>query len=96
MPQLTEITQFIFGQPLSEVADYSSARLPAFLAPAIASGTTAKTDGWSAYPGAADIAHDPHVIGKMLPTQPVIDAQGLDLEVREDPVDPGQHDVSSQ
>ena len=26
---------------------------------------TIKTDGWSAYPGAPGVAHDPHVIGKM-------------------------------
>ena len=28
-------------------------------------GATIKTDGWSAYPGAQGVAHDPHVIGKM-------------------------------
>ncbi len=28
-------------------------------------GTTARTDGWSAYPGAPGVGHDPHVIGKM-------------------------------
>src|ERR1700716_385461 len=50
---------------LRQVADYSGATLRAFLAANVASGTTAKTDGWSGYPGAADITHDPHVVGKM-------------------------------
>ena len=50
---------------LSQVADYSSASMHAFLAANLASGATAKTDGWSGYPGAAGITHDPHVIGKM-------------------------------
>src|SRR5205085_11289560 len=36
-----------------------------FLAANVASGATAKTDGWSAYPGAAGITHDPHVVGTM-------------------------------
>src|SRR5260370_11381172 len=50
---------------LSQVADYSAASLHAFLAANVASGATAKTDGWSGYPGAAGITHDPHVVGKM-------------------------------
>jgi ISXO2 transposase-like protein len=50
---------------LSQVADYSAASLHAFLAASVACGATAKTDGWSGYPGAADITHDPHVVGKM-------------------------------
>jgi len=50
---------------LSQVADYSAASLHALLAANLAPGATAKTDGWSGYPGAADITHDPHVIGKM-------------------------------
>ena len=28
-------------------------------------GTTAKTDGWSAYPGVPGVSHDPHVVGRM-------------------------------
>ena len=39
--------------------------LHGFLAANIAPGATAKTDGWSGYPGAAGITHDPHVVGKM-------------------------------
>ena len=31
----------------------------------LAPGATAKTDGWSAYPGAPSVNHDPHVVGKM-------------------------------
>jgi predicted RNA-binding Zn-ribbon protein involved in translation (DUF1610 family) len=49
---------------LSQVADYSAASLHAFLAANVASGATAKTDGWSGYPGAAGITHDPHVVGR--------------------------------
>src|SRR6266536_828884 len=29
----------------------------------VAPGITIRTDGWSGYPGAPDVAHDPHVIG---------------------------------
>src|SRR6201987_4785295 len=50
---------------LSQVADYSAASLHAFLAANLAPGATAKTDGWSGYPGAAGVTHDPHVVGKM-------------------------------
>ena len=50
---------------LARVADYSAGSLHAFLAANLAPGATAKTDGWSAYPGAASITHDPHVVGKM-------------------------------
>src|SRR5467141_1051241 len=50
---------------LSQVADYSAASLHAFLTANLASGATAKTDGWSGYPGAAGVTHDPHVVGKM-------------------------------
>jgi len=42
---------------LSEVSDYSSTSLHAFLATNLASGATAKTDGWSGYPGAVGITH---------------------------------------
>jgi hypothetical protein len=44
---------------LSQVADYSAASLHAFLAANLGPGATAKTDGWSGYPGAADVIHDP-------------------------------------
>jgi len=50
---------------LSQVADYSAASLHAFLAANVAAGATAKTDGWSGYPGATGVTHDPHVVGKM-------------------------------
>jgi len=50
---------------LSQVDDYSAASLHAFLAANLAPGATAKTDGWSGYPGAVGITHDPHVVGKM-------------------------------
>jgi hypothetical protein len=47
---------------LAELADYSADSLHPFIADNLAAGATAKTDGWSAYPG---VSHDPHVIGKM-------------------------------
>ena len=50
---------------LAEVPDYSAASLHPFIADNLAPGTTARTDGWSAYPGAPGVGHDPHVIGKM-------------------------------
>jgi len=50
---------------LAEVPDYSSDSLHSFIADNLAAGATAKTDGWSAYPGAPGVSHDPHVIGKM-------------------------------
>jgi hypothetical protein len=50
---------------LSQMPDCSAASLHAFLAANLAFGTTAKTDGWSGYPGAAGLIHDPHVVGKM-------------------------------
>jgi hypothetical protein len=50
---------------LAEVPDYSADSLHSFIADNLAAGATAKTDGWSAYPGAPGVSHDPHVIGKM-------------------------------
>jgi hypothetical protein len=50
---------------LKEVPDYSAQSLHPFIADNLAPGATAKTDGWSAYPGAPSVKHDPHVIGKM-------------------------------
>ena len=38
---------------LAEVSDYSANSLHPFVAQNLAAGATAKTDGWSAYPGAA-------------------------------------------
>ena len=50
---------------LSQVPDYSAASLHAFLATNLGRGGTTKTDGWSGYPGAAGVTHDPHVVGKI-------------------------------
>ena len=50
---------------LAEVADYSTSSLHPFVAQNLATRAIAKTDGWSAYPGAPGVSHDPHVIGKM-------------------------------
>jgi hypothetical protein len=50
---------------LAELPDYSADSLHPFIAGNLAPGATAKTDGWSAYPGAPGVAHDPHVIGKI-------------------------------
>ena len=50
---------------LAELADYSADSLHPFIADNLAAGATAKTDGWSAYPGAPGVSHDPHVIGKI-------------------------------
>ena len=50
---------------LAQVPDYSAASLHAFLKTNLAPGATAKTDGWSGYPGAPGVNHDPHVVGNM-------------------------------
>jgi ISXO2 transposase-like protein/transposase-like zinc ribbon protein len=50
---------------LAEVADYSADSLHPFIAQNLAIGAIAKTDGWSAYPGALGVRHDPRVIGKI-------------------------------
>ena len=50
---------------LSVIEDFSADSLHGFLRTAVASGATAKTDGWSGYPGAPGVSHDPHVVGKM-------------------------------
>ena len=39
----------------------------------LAPGATAKTDGWSGYPGAPSVNHDPHVVGNMAVHYYVID-----------------------
>jgi ISXO2-like transposase domain len=48
---------------LAEITDFSAPSLHGFIAANVASGTTIRTDGWSGYPGAPDVVHDPHVIG---------------------------------
>ena len=50
---------------LQEVPDYSAVSLHPFLAANLAPSATVKTDGWSGYPGAPGVHHDPHTIGKM-------------------------------
>jgi hypothetical protein len=47
------------------VSDYSADSLHPLIAGNLAPGAAAKTDGWSAYPGAPSVKHDPHVVGKM-------------------------------
>ena len=50
---------------LAAIADFSANSLHAFLGANLAPGATAKTDGWAGYPGAPDLAHEPHVVGPM-------------------------------
>ncbi|HUG62938.1 MAG TPA: transposase, partial [Methylomirabilota bacterium] len=50
---------------LAAIEDFSAKSLHAFLAAGLAPGATARTDGWSGYPGAPDVKHEPHVIGPM-------------------------------
>ena len=50
---------------LAAVSDYSAESLHPFIAAHLAPGATAKTDGWSGYPGAPGVTHDPHTIGRM-------------------------------
>ena len=48
---------------LAEITDFSAPSLHGFIAANVAPGITIRTDGWSGYPGAPDVAHDPHVLG---------------------------------
>ena len=50
---------------LAAIEDFSARSLHAFLKADLAPGATAKTDGWSGYPGAPGVDHEPHVIGPM-------------------------------
>ena len=50
---------------LAPIADFSAASLHTFINANIAAGAVAKTDGWSAYPGAPGLTHHPHVVGPM-------------------------------
>ena len=50
---------------LSVIKDFSADSLHRFVRASVAPGATAKTDGWSGYPGVPGVAHDPHVVGKM-------------------------------
>ena len=49
----------------SQQSRTSAASLHGFVAANLAQGATIKTDGWAAYPGAPNVAHDPHVVGNM-------------------------------
>jgi len=50
---------------LAAITDFTAESLHGFLAQGVAAGTTAKTDGWSAYPGAPGLTHEPHTVGSM-------------------------------
>ena len=48
---------------LAPIKDFFAASPHAFMAVSIAPASTAKTDGWPAYPGAPGMHHEPHVMG---------------------------------
>jgi transposase-like protein len=50
---------------LAVIKDASATTLRAFLKVSVAPGATIKTDGWSGYPGAPGVTHEPHVVGPM-------------------------------
>jgi hypothetical protein len=50
---------------LGAIQDASAESLHAFVAASLAPGATARTDGWSGYPGARGVIHEPHVVGPM-------------------------------
>ncbi len=50
---------------LAAIEDFSADSLQSFMAANMVPRSTAKTDGWSGYPGAPGLAHEPHVIGTM-------------------------------
>lgn len=50
---------------LATIADYSADSLDDFIKANVGAAATAKTDGWSGYPGVPEVDHDPHVIGPM-------------------------------
>ena len=61
-----EVADGVVGRiRLAKISDFSAKSLHRFVEDNIAPGTTIKTDGWSAYPGAPGVDHDPHIIGKM-------------------------------
>ena len=49
----------------ASIKEYAADSLHAFLQANIAEGATAKTDGWSGYPGAPGVTHEPHVVGNI-------------------------------
>jgi hypothetical protein len=48
---------------LAEITDFSAPSLHGFIVANVAPRTTIRTDTWLGYPGAPDVAPDPHVIG---------------------------------
>ncbi len=50
---------------LAVIEDASATSLRTFLKASVAPGATIKTDGWSGYPGAPGVTHEPHVVGAM-------------------------------
>ena len=50
---------------LAPIADFSAESIHAFINANLASGVTAKTDGWAAYARAPEVTHEPHVVGNM-------------------------------
>jgi hypothetical protein len=61
-----EVADGVVGRiRLVKISDFSAKLLHGFVEDNIAPGTTIKTDGWSAYPGAPGVDHDPHIIGKI-------------------------------
>ena len=50
---------------LAAIDNASAASLHTFLKASVAPGATIKTDGWSGYPGAPGLTHQPHVVGNM-------------------------------
>lgn len=51
---------------LAPIPDFSADSLHAFIEDNLAPGATAKTDAWPAYPGAPNVTHQPHTVGKQL------------------------------
>jgi len=50
---------------LSVIEDYTADSLHGFIKTNVTMASTVKTDGWSGYPGAPDITHEPHVVAGM-------------------------------
>ena len=50
---------------LAAIDDFSADSLHPFVKTNVTPAATARTDGWSAYPGLPAVHHDPHVIGAM-------------------------------
>ncbi len=47
---------------LAAIEDFSAKSLHGFMGANLAARSTAKTDGWPAYPGAPEVTHEPHVV----------------------------------